>query len=531
MSADNLLQSDRVERRLRFESMLADLTAQFIDLPPEDVHREIEGALEQLCRFLDFDRSTVWELAAEDHGNGEAAELRHAYQIRDAPPVPRVAVAVELFPWVTGRVVRGETVTVERLDRLPQEAAVDRKSFERFGTRSMVALPLRIAGETIGILSFATIRRQTDWPRYLLTRLGLCAQVFADAIHRRRTDLARRQSEDRLTLAMDAAGAGMWSMDLETEEVWASARTLELFGLSPQRKLAYGDLEGAIHPGDRAAVRQALDSAARHTGMMEIEFRVPTEDDRQRWLRTWGRRQRGEESGSIRLVGLTRDVTDRKRSEDALRQLSRRLIRAHEDERKRLAREFHDDLTQRLARMAIDLGRCSPDSSGQEVSETIQRVREGLSRMSADIHALAYRLHPILLEDLGLTEALRAECDRFSRAEALLIEQDLCPVPASLSRDSALCLYRVAQECLRNVVLHAGPSRVRVLLTESNGGLELSVRDDGVGFDPANRKDKGNLGLASMRERIELVAGRLVIESAPGKGTKLTAWVPLQEDT
>jgi len=155
-------------------------------------------------------------------------------------------------------------------------------------------------------------------------------------------------------------------------------------------------------------------------------------------------------------------------------------------------------------------------------------VGAGLARLSEDVHALSYRLHPTVLEDLGLVAGLQGECDRLARQEPLVVDAKLHEVSDAIPRDVALCLFRVLQEALRNVARHANASGVEVSLRELDGGLQLAVCDDGVGFLPAGRHARGHLGLASMHERLHLVGGELDLDSAPGKGTTVVAWVPLQ---
>jgi signal transduction histidine kinase len=226
---------------------------------------------------------------------------------------------------------------------------------------------------------------------------------------------------------------------------------------------------------------------------------------------------------------LTRDITETRRVEAALRNLSGRLISAHEEERARLARELHDDVTQRLARLAIDAGRVERGANGVSPAETMRSVRDGLVRLSEDIHALSYRLHPAVLVDLGLAEAMKAECERFSRQESVVADVDLQELSPVVPLETALCLFRVTQEALRNVARHARARTVKVSLRALDGGLQLAVRDDGAGFAPALQRERPSLGLASMGERVRLLEGELDIESAPGQGTTILVWVPLKK--
>jgi signal transduction histidine kinase len=224
---------------------------------------------------------------------------------------------------------------------------------------------------------------------------------------------------------------------------------------------------------------------------------------------------------------FVRDITERKQAERTARELSGRLITAQEAERARLARELHDDITQRLARLAIDAGRAECDRAGRGRTETMRELRDGLVRLSEDVHSLSYKLHPALLEDLGLVDALRAECERFSRQESISVGVKLEETPAGLQPDTGLCLFRVTQEALCNVARHARAEAVTVSLRPLDGGLQLVVTDTGVGFDPGHQRQRPSLGLSSMRERVGLLGGELDVESAPGHGTTIVAWVPL----
>jgi signal transduction histidine kinase len=226
------------------------------------------------------------------------------------------------------------------------------------------------------------------------------------------------------------------------------------------------------------------------------------------------------------VIGLLIQRAHRRVAQREVRALSQRLLTAFEDERRWLARELHDDLAQRLARLAIDAARLERDGSGPTRGVDLAAMRGEIISMSSDVHALSRRLHPSLLDNLGLAEALRAEVERFSEAESIAVDLQLEELADKPSPDAALCLYRVAQESLRNVARHARAKKAEISLRTRDGGVELEVRDNGVGFDPDAHRGAHSLGHASMRERIHLVRGRLAIRSAPGRGTSVAAWVP-----
>jgi len=230
------------------------------------------------------------------------------------------------------------------------------------------------------------------------------------------------------------------------------------------------------------------------------------------------------------ILWLLYERHQRQRTEAEAHELSGRLINAQEEERARLARELHDDVTQRLALLAIDAGREERVLSGSAAGAVLRMMREGLVRLSEDVHTLSYRLHPSILEDLGLIEALKSECSRFSKACPVRLEVNACDIPEKLPRDVALCLFRIAQEGLRNITRHATASEAEVCLRRLDGGLQLTVIDDGAGFDPEQHRKRTSLGHAGMRQRVFLLGGKIEIDSSPGRGTTIQAWVPLTEE-
>jgi signal transduction histidine kinase len=272
----------------------------------------------------------------------------------------------------------------------------------------------------------------------------------------------------------------------------------------------------------RAVERWRIDDRLLSAGTM-VSFREPS---------LWGKHAMKIAIGIAILIvqaaliaGLLIQRARRRRAELASSMLAGRLMTAHEDERRRLARDLHDDVSQRLARLAIDSGRLEREAAGG--SATARSVREELVRLSEDVHKFAYQLHPSLLEDLGLAEGIRAECDRLSRQTSIPVSVDAADVPPKVPHETSLCLFRVAQEALRNAVRHASAHAIAVSLSPRGRGLELVVSDDGRGFDTQAMQRSPSLGQISMRERIRLVAGHLDVESELGRGTKVTAWVPL----
>jgi PAS domain S-box-containing protein len=322
--------------------------------------------------------------------------------------------------------------------------------------------------------------------------------------------------------------------NVTSNQIWGTETWRRLFGFASGEDIGFEKLFQRIHPEDRETVQQEIKCAATGETDHLREYRIILPDGTQRWIASRGRMRLEVNGKDFRMFGVAIEITGRKQTEIAMHDLSRRLIRAHEAERARLGRELHDDVTQRLAMLAIETGRIERGADKDLLAKTLREIREGLVRLSEDIHALSYRLHPALLEDLGLAEALKAECERFSRQESVPAEVVLRDLPNDISADVALCLFRVTQEALRNAARHAKASRVEVSLgvfplRALNDNLQLVVHDDGIGFDPTLQRARPSLGLESMRERVFLVDGQLHVESTPDQGTTILVTVPLKK--
>jgi len=224
------------------------------------------------------------------------------------------------------------------------------------------------------------------------------------------------------------------------------------------------------------------------------------------------------------------DITQRKLGEAALANVSRRLIAAHEEERAWIARELHDDVNQRMALLAIELDRWNqqlPDSA-VEFHDHIRHASQRLSDIAADIQALSHRLHSSKLEYLGLVAAAKSFCQELSEQQKVEIDFSHTAIPRSVPKEISLCLFRVLQETLQNAVKHSGVRHFKVELSGTEGEIQLTVSDLGVGFEAQDAIHRRGLGLISMRERMQLVSGEFSIKSRPGGGTTIHDRVPLR---
>ena len=359
-------------------------------------------------------------------------------------------------------------------------------------------------------------------------RQGTTLYVCRDITERRQSEWMLRQNEERLSLALEAASMGTWDWHLPSGEMRWSPETHRILGDAEGFKVpSFSSFLELLHPVDRDRVSQSMTDAIERGGSYETEFRVVGYDEVERWVMGKGRALRNGKP--LRMLGVFLDFTERHRLEDELRELSGQLIHAHEQERIRISRELHDDVAQRLALLAIELSLLPQDvvKNPSTVHERVAQLSDYASALGSDLHRVCHELHPATLEQLGLEPAIRAFCKELSNTRHIRIEVQVGEVPHPLPKDVALCVYRVAQEALHNVVRHSGASSAAVMLAWNAGEMLLSVADAGAGFDAGAPRDRASLGLRSMQERVRLVNGRLSVASKIGEGTRVQANVPL----
>jgi signal transduction histidine kinase len=225
------------------------------------------------------------------------------------------------------------------------------------------------------------------------------------------------------------------------------------------------------------------------------------------------------------------DVSERKRAEEALKDLGGRLIAAQEEERRRVARELHDDFNQRLAVLSLEL-----EQLGQKIPkplnlrETVKRLQSQAQDIAAEIHRLSYKLHPSKLDHVGLAVAVKSLCAELTQSGKLKVDFQQTGFPAALDRDVTLCVFRIAQEGLRNCVKHSTAESVRVVLTKTRNAVRLVVSDNGCGFNAKTPLIEKGLGFISMKERLHVLGGKMNIYSRPLRGTRIEISVPLKSD-
>ncbi len=373
--------------------------------------------------------------------------------------------------------------------------------------------------------------------------LSAVVVILHDVSERRQVEQALQASQARYENLYQDAPDMFASLTLKTENIVQCNETLVRATGYSRQELLGRPVRDLHHPSCWPALTAALEQVREHGRVRDAELQLQCKHGETLDVSLSVAAIR-DEQGNLYYRSTWRDITDRKRAQAVLDQkqaelersrlqlqaLAGCLLTAQEDERRRISRELHDDLNQRLAMVTLEIEGLQQHlpRARRTTVERLGTLRDQLVELSDVVHGLAYQLHASVLDDLGLPAALESYLVDYRRREEVEVELRQERLTGPLPAEVASCLYRVAQEALRNVARHAGATHVRLSLEQSDGGIRMAVADDGVGFDVPNTGDGGSsLGLVGMQERVRLVDGRFSIDSRRGDGTQVDVWVPV----
>ena len=344
---------------------------------------------------------------------------------------------------------------------------------------------------------------------------------------RKQTERALRETERRFRLVADTAPVLIWMSGPDKLCNYVNQPWLDFTGRPIEAELGNGWTE-LVHPEDFQACLHTYNESFDRREHFEMQCRLRRHDGEYRWLVDIGVPRLDSNGFFTGYIGSCIDITDRKLAEEAMADIGRRLIEAHEEERTWIGRELHDDINQRLALAVIELERWGHEHPNSEVDihRHIGHLKQRLSDLGKDVQALSHRLHSSKLDYLGLTVAASSFCREFSEQQRVEIDFTHARMPSSVPKEISLCLFRILQEALQNAVKYSGVGHFTVKLEGAPAEIQLTISDHGAGFDQHNALRGRGLGLISMRERIQLVKGEFSITSQPDRGTTVFVRVP-----
>jgi PAS domain S-box-containing protein len=362
-------------------------------------------------------------------------------------------------------------------------------------------------------------------------RLNLSGSGFRVLVTREELSVIQEDFRDSKERLIELLGTKIvsWKGVLEGQRfTYVSEHAVEMLGYPVAAWYEPDFLVSHLHSDDLHWVPAAFQKQTRITKHFDLMFRLRASDGRLVWVQNLIS-VNPQSDGTTKLHGFMIDISDRKRTEEALKDLGGRLIAAQEEERRRIARELHDDFNQRLAVLSIEL-----EQLGNKIQKplglrrSVERLQTQAHELAAEIHRLSYKLHPAKLDHLGLAAAISSLCTELNESEKLKVEFFQNGFPDPVDKDITLCVFRIAQESLRNCVKHSQADSVRVVLTRTRSTIRLLVSDNGCGFNTNSDSMEKGLGFISMKERLHLVGGRINVYSKPLRGTRIEVSVPLK---
>ncbi len=402
----------------------------------------------------------------------------------------------------------------------------DQQEYRRSGIRAVQSTPLRSrTGRPLGMLS--THWRTPQIPTEDEFRFfDVLARQAADLIERTLAQEALRENEERFRLIANTAPVMIWMSGTDNEITYLNQTWLDYAG-RPSDAAVEKVRATVLHPDEAERCREVYETAFEQREPFQLEHRLRRHDGEYRWVVTAGVPRYNADGSFVGYIGTSVDITERKLAEAAL--VSQKLIEAHEEEKARIARELHDDISQRITLLGMHLGilKQSLPASATDLEQEIGEMYRQIGDLAADIRALSHGLHSPKLEFIGLKAAVAGFCEELSDRHDVTIDVHFENTPEALPPEIALCLYRVLQEALQNVLKHSVSRRAQVSLSGQIDTISLTVKDSGPGFDPHEAMRGPGLGLTSMKERLKVVGGQLSIHSQRGHGTTIHAVAPL----
>lgn len=400
------------------------------------------------------------------------------------------------------------------------------------GTSMIVVACLSIRGALHGrgpFIGLEPLDRVLSLQLFLFVAAVPFMVLAAMVEERKQAEKGLRESEEKFRSVFSDASVGMAIVSLDGHFLASNQEFSQFIGYAEQELLGKS-VQSVTHPEDWPTFSERLFRALTdRAGFQRVEKRC---------LHKNGQVLFGDCSASVicdidgkpqYLVADVLDITERKRTEEVLSSVSRRLIEAQEQERARIARELHDDLSQRMALLQLGLSQLKQNlpSLSPLTKRELDKVAQTAREISLELRNLSHRLHPSKLDTLGLVASLEGFCREFSGQHNMQVQFVHRHVGGKIPKDMALCLFRIVQEALRNVAKHSGGTEAKVVLSGLEDRIDLCISDEGIGFEPASARGNFGLGLISMQERLRLVGGHLLVESEPSHGTRIHVRIPL----
>jgi PAS domain S-box-containing protein len=518
--------TDRQRRSSAISKVILRTSSELAECRSEEIEQIIQNAI-----------GTVSEIEGAEHAGwyllAESGKSRAFFDSRRGPFSPCSMLCSELqnLPWCFAQLCAGKAVVLDSVDHLLSVAKVDWQILKTLGVRSVALLPSKSASSGRTILILLSMSTTREWSDRIAEQGTLLENIFANAHQRVLAEEESKTTAKRFEHIFLTATPAMALLDHRGHFVSTNNGFQNLLGYSDDelRKMKCDDIINRTNQGEETSLLKYLsihsttsllekDLIRKDLSVLAVKIKVDLIE-------------RPSVKKSLFLINVE-DLTEHNitktelyRRQSEIGVLASQLIQSQENERKRISRELHDDIGQRLSLAASEVALLASQHSESSPGSAnrLDALRDELDGLCSDIHELSHDLHSYKLQHLGLKSALKDLCRKISqpRFRVDLYAEDF-EEPAS--KDVALCLYRVAQESLKNAFKHAHTPIVAVTVTKLDNTFYMTIQDSGTGFN--HDVPSRGLGLLSMNERVKLVGGHFRLHSLPGRGTEIWVQIP-----
>jgi len=522
-----------LDERLRFETILSNLSAAIIASTGDSLEGEIDSAIRTLIAYLEVD----WGSLILFDTNSRKEPVIFSSAVCGTPFSPSVVGGD--YPWFREKIRRGEAIILGKIpDELPKEAVGEKFFLFKGGYRSILVIPLKGGNGNWGVIGFGSMQTEKSWSIELIRRLKLAGEILVNATVRKRAEETLRMSESQKETILNASVDRIRYVDKDMRIIWANKASASRAGLSAEELIGRHCYE--VNHGTQSPCAGCPTLRSMKTGQIErqmMHYPKVLNAEEGEYGDNYCVPLRNEKGEIDRFVQVYRDITYQKHAEEKIYNLSQELIRAQERERQMISRELHDTIAQDLCSLKVA---CETLFDNQiQVSDGLKRkvleIANNLQRTIQAVRDLSYNLRPSGLEELGLMEVLSRYCEDFGEKSKIAVNFHSMGVEsAKWDFDTDINVYRIVQEGLNNILKHSGATKAKISFVGSFPHLILRIEDNGKGFElqpkhPVQDNPK-RMGLQSIRERVSLLKGEMTIHTGPNQGTKIVIKIPYPEN-
>ncbi|MCC6455981.1 MAG: PAS domain S-box protein [Caldilineaceae bacterium] len=514
-----------------------------------DTLRPLSNAVEiqaEAVRMLGEYLGASRVLYAEIINDGERAVVHQDY-CNDLPSLAGTYLLSAYGPWFLHEYRARRTTVTPDVANAPYLSIREKEAVAALGVAALVVVPIVKEGQWTGLLAVFQDHPR-EWTAEEVALMEETAERTWDAVVRAYAEAALRASEERLRIAIEVGNIFTWETDVATGRVIYSETVDAVLGFALTGNLA--EDMALLHPDDHSFVTEQYQRVLQGESAMSIECRIlsPVTGEIV-WVRMQGTLVDDLHGGRARLVGVTRNITQRKQAEEALRQINRtletlveertgqvrklvtQLTLSEQEERRRISGMLHDDLQQRLFSLGFQLVALRSTLAAERPADAqllMDEIEQALHDAVQVTRNLSVDLSPPVLNNEGLFEVVRWLASQMAQQQGLEVTVDAESALPPLHEDLRELLFQIVRELLFNIVKHAGVDSAGVTLACKDEHLSIEVSDKGRGFDADAQKAQGSQGLTRIGQRLQLIGGHMQIDSRPGAGTRIALDIPLR---